>query len=76
MSPGGRAGDDLQAAWVPDELVQNADNLLKLGSVVSVLLPAVQHQLVERSRAVHGRGQPIAFIHSFDDLCEKQYPGA
>ena len=33
--------DDLQTAWVPDELVQNADNLLKLGSVVSVLLPAI-----------------------------------
>ena len=41
VSPCCRTGDDLQTAWVPDKLVQNADNLLKLGSVVSVFLPAV-----------------------------------
>lgn len=43
VSPCCCTGDDLQTAWVPDKLVQNADNLLKLGSVVSVFLPAVQH---------------------------------
>lgn len=75
VSPCCRAGDDLQAAWVPDKLVQNADNLLKLGSVVSVFLPAVQHQLIQCSWAVHGGRQPIAFIHSFNHLCEKQFPG-
>ena len=41
VSPCCRTGDDLQTAWVPDKLVQNADNLLKLGSVVSVFLPAI-----------------------------------
>ena len=60
--------DDLQTAWVPDELVQNADNLLKLGSVVSVLLPAIEHQLIQRSWAVHGRGQPVVLLNGIDDL--------
>lgn len=41
--PGGGAGCDLQTAWVTYKFVQNADNLLKLGPVVSVFLPAVQH---------------------------------
>ena len=41
--PGGGVGCDLQTARVTDKLVQDADNLLKLGPVVPVLLPAVQH---------------------------------
>lgn len=72
VSPCCCTGDDLQAAWIPDELVQNADDLLKLGSVVSVFLPAVQHQLIQGSWAVHGRWETIALIHCFDYLCEKQ----
>lgn len=33
----------LQAAWVTDELVQHADNFVKLGPAVAVFLPAVEH---------------------------------
>lgn len=68
MSPCSRASDDLQTAWIPDELVQNADDLLKLGSVVPVFLPAVQHQLIQGSWAVHGRWQAIALIHGLNYL--------
>lgn len=72
VSPCSRAGDDLQTAWIPDEFVQNADDLLELGSVVPVFLPAVQHQLIQGSWAIHGRWQAIALIHSLNYLREKQ----
>lgn len=72
VSPCCCTGDDLQAAWIPDELVQNADNLLKLGSVVPVFLPAVQHQLIQGSWAVHGRREAVALIHCFNYLREEQ----
>lgn len=39
--PGRGAGRDFETAGVADELVQDADNLLKFWPVVSVLLPAV-----------------------------------
>ena len=68
MVPGCGVGRDLEAAGVADELIQDADDLLKLGPVAPLLLPAVQHQLVERSGAVHGRGQPVALIHCLDHL--------
>lgn len=72
VSPCCCTGDDLQAAWIPDELVQNADNLFKLGSVVPVFLPAVQHQLIQGSWAVHGRREAVALIHCFNYLREEQ----
>lgn len=72
VSPCCCTGDNLQAAWIPDELVQNADDLLKLGSVVPVFLPAVQHQLIQGSWAVHGRWEAVALVHCFNYLCEKQ----
>lgn len=72
VSPCCRTGDDLQAAGIPDKLVQNAHNLLKLRSVVPVFLPAVQHQLIQGSWAVHRGWQSIALIYSFNYLCEKQ----
>ena len=65
--PGG-VGDDLQAARVPDQLVQEADYLVKLGTVVSVFLPAVKHQLIQGCRAVHRRGQAVALVHRLDHL--------
>lgn len=68
MSPCRRVGDDFQTAGITDQLIQDADNLLKLGSVVSVFLPAVQHQLIQGSWAVHGRRQAVPFIHSLNHL--------
>ena len=70
--PGGGVGCDLQAAGIANELVQDADDLLKLWPVVAVLLPAVQHQLVECGGTVHRRGQSVALVHRFDHLQPKQ----
>lgn len=66
--PGRRVGCDFEAAGVADEFIQDADDLLELGPVVPLFLPAVQHQLVEGGRAVHGRGEAVTFIHRLYDL--------
>lgn len=63
--PGSSVGCDFETTRVTDEFIQDADNLFKFGPVVSLLLPTVQHQLVESGRAVHGRGEAIALINSF-----------
>lgn len=68
LLPGRRVGCDFEAAGVADEFVQDADDLLELGPVVPLFLPAVQHQLVEGSGAVHGRRETITFIHRLYDL--------
>lgn len=66
--PGRRVGRDFEAAGVADEFIQDADDLLELGPVVPLFLPAVQHQLVEGGGAVHGRGEAVTFIHRLYDL--------
>lgn len=63
LSPG-----PLQGVGVADQLVQHVDDLSELWPVGPLSLPAVQHKLVERNGAVHGRGQPIALIDSLDHL--------
>lgn len=52
--PRGQGRHGFEAIGVPDHLVQRVDNLAELGPVVAVLLPAVQHELVQGARAVHG----------------------
>lgn len=63
--PGCGIGCDFEGTRVADKLVQDTDYLFKLGPVVPLLLPAVQHQLVEGCRAVHGWGQAVPLVHSF-----------
>lgn len=65
LVPGCSVGCDFETTRVTDEFIQDADNLFKFRPVVSLLLPTVQHQLVESGRAVHGRGKAIALINSF-----------
>lgn len=65
LVPGCSVGCDFETPRVTDEFIQDADNLFKFGPVVSLLLPTVQHQLVESGRAVHGRWEAIALINSF-----------
>lgn len=65
LVPGCGVGCDFETTRVTDEFIQDADNLFKFRPVVSLLLPTVQHQLVESGRAVHGRGETIALINSF-----------
>lgn len=65
LIPGCRVGRDFEATRVANELIQDADDLFELRPVVPLFLPAVQHQLVEGSRAVHGWGEAITLIYSF-----------
>lgn len=74
LSPdSGLSPSPLQCVRVADQLVQHVDDLSKFRSVGSLSLPAVQHELVECHRAVHGRGQPIALINSLDHLESEDY---
>lgn len=69
LSPdSGLSTGPLQSVGVADQLVQHVDDLSKLWPVGPLPLPAVQHELVERNWAVHGRGQPVALINSLDHL--------
>lgn len=58
----------LETSWVPDHLVQGVDNLGKAGPAIAVLLPTVQHELVQGSWAVHRRGQSVVLLDGIDDL--------
>lgn len=58
----------LETSWVPDHLVQGVDDLCKTGPAIAVLLPTVQHELVQGSWAVHRRGQPVVLLNGIDDL--------
>lgn len=64
LIPGCRVGRDFEATRVANEFIQDADDLFELRPVVPLFLPAVQHQLVEGSRAVHGWGEAITLIYS------------
>lgn len=58
----------LETSWVPDHLVQGVDDLGKAGPAIAVLLPTVQHELVQGSWAVHRRGQSVVLLDGIDDL--------
>lgn len=58
----------LETSWVPDHLVQGVDDLCKSGPAIAILLPTVQHELVEGGGAVWGRGQPVVLFNSIDHL--------
>lgn len=57
-----------QRAGIADHFVQNGDYLVEFGPVSSLLLPAVQHELVESWRAVHGGRKTVALLDRLDDL--------
>lgn len=57
-----------QRVGIADHFVQDGDYLVEFGPVGSLLLPAVQHELVESRGAVHGRRKTVALFDSFDDL--------
>lgn len=71
-SPVGGVEQLLQGTGVADEFVQQTHNLVELGPVTALALPAVHHQVVERLRAVHGAGQPVTLLHRLDDLEQQQ----
>lgn len=69
LSPdSGISSGPLQGIGVADQFVQHVDDLSKLWPVGSLSLPAIQHELVESHRAVHGWGQPITLVNSLNHL--------
>lgn len=61
-------GHGLERVGITDHLVQVVDDLAELGPVVAVLLPAVQHELMQRAGTVHGWRQPVVLLNGIDDL--------
>lgn len=57
-----------QAAGVTDQFIQEGNNIWELGPMIPLLLPAVQHQLVQGDWAAHGRGQTVALLDGQDHL--------
>lgn len=55
-SPWVAAGHHLEARGVAEQFVQGADDTGELGPQVSLLHPALKHQLVQHHGAIHGRG--------------------
>lgn len=52
-----------QAAGVTDQFIQEGNNISEFGPMTPLLLPAVQHQLVQGHRASHRRRQPVSFFN-------------
>lgn len=57
-----------QAAGVTDQFVQEGDDVGELGPMASLLLPAVQHELVQGHGAAHGCRQPVALLDGQNHL--------
>lgn len=57
-----------QGPRVSDEFIQHVENLTEGRSLRSLSFPAVQHELVQHHRTVHGSRQTVAFIYRFDHL--------
>lgn len=67
-SPGIEVSQGLEGVRGSDELVQDANDVGKLGPAGAFLLPTLHHELVNGRRAVHGRGEPEAVVDGFHDL--------
>lgn len=57
-----------QRGGVADEFVQSADEVGEARTRRAILLPAVQHQLVQVGGAVGWRGQPVVLLDGIDYL--------
>ncbi len=71
----GDVGYSFEAGGVTDHLVQGADDVSEAGSYVTVLLPAVQHQLVQGTGAVHRGRQAVVLLNGINHLWEKRVRG-
>lgn len=52
-----------QTAGIDDEFVQEGQHVVEAWSLAVLLLPAVQHQLVQRHGAAHWRREAVAFLN-------------
>lgn len=67
-SHSGDGSHSFEACRVADHLVEGVDDLGEARAGVAVLLPAIQHQLVQGGRTVHGRREPVILLDGIDDL--------
>ena len=51
-----------------DQLVQSLDNGWEARSVSALLLPAVEHQLMDRFRTIHRRGKTVVLLNGLDHI--------
>ncbi len=58
----------LQHAGLVQEVAEDVDQLGEGGPLQTVVLPAVQHERVQRLGAEPGRGQPVAGLDQLYDL--------
>lgn len=65
--PAAQAGG-ADVVGAPDALAESAVDVCEARSLCPLLLPAVQHELVQRRGAVDGRRQPEAVLDRFNDL--------
>lgn len=57
-----------EAAGVADELVQEAEDVVEARPPAALLLPAVNHQLMQSHGAAHRRRQPVPLLYGQDHL--------
>lgn len=65
-------GYSFEAGGVTDHLVQSADDVGEAGAYIAVLLPTVQHQLVQGTGAVHRRRQTVVLFNGINHLGEEK----
>ncbi|TNN79359.1 hypothetical protein EYF80_010383 [Liparis tanakae] len=57
-----------QAAGVTDQFIQEGNDIGEFGPMTPLLLPAVQHQLVQGHGAAHWCRQPVALLNRENHL--------
>lgn len=58
----------VKGTGVADQFVKEADDVSEFWPVVSLLLPAVEHQLVQRRWAAHRSRKSVTFFNGQDNL--------
>lgn len=67
-SHSGDGSHSFEACRVADHFIKGVNYLGEARAGVAILLPAVQHQLVQGSGTVHGRWEPVILLNGVDDL--------
>lgn len=67
-SPGVKVCQRLEGLGGTDELVEDADDIGKLGAPAALLLPALHHQLVDGGGTIQGSGEAEALVDGLHHL--------
>lgn len=63
-----KVSDGFQRLGALQQLVQNVDDVCEARSFGSVVLPTLEHELIDGRRAVHGSRKPEGLVDSLHDL--------